>query len=96
MFLPEHKEALLQHKKEGQKKMKPEYDEQMLRLIGYTIHDAYKLKCRVKVTTYGEYEDREYNGVVTKIDQQLKRIKVENEDHFNWIKIDDILLIDPI
>lgn len=94
MMLPEHVAALNEQKRESMKKARPELDEQAFLEIFYSIDEAYNSQSLVKVIIFDDYEDREYIGVITKVDQQLKKIKLEqDEDQYEWVQVENILEI---
>lgn len=42
------------------------------------------------VTVWGDEEDQTIQGRITKLDKELKRIKVENEWEYSWIDFTDV------
>lgn len=97
MMLPEHKEALIKHRQERSKKEKPIIEDQMKRLIWFTIEEAHERGVKVKIDVFDEYEDKHHIGNITKVDQHRKELKlVDDEEEFIWISFDDILLIDIV
>jgi hypothetical protein len=95
MMLPEHKEALLQHAREKKKKPRPLFDEQHTEQFERMINDYIASDVKLFIVVYGEYEDRDLYGKITKFDPQLKRIKMEwptkeDDEEFEWISIYDI------
>ncbi len=45
---------------------------------------------QVKVVVFDEYQDKIYQGVITNINNQYRKIKLQMDDDFEWIKLDDI------
>ncbi|MBD0381888.1 YolD-like family protein [Paenibacillus sedimenti] len=50
----------------------------------------------VLIKLFDETGDQEISGLITKIDQELRRVKLSHEQGFDWIPIDDILSLDLI
>lgn len=94
MILPEHRERLIQHRKELNKRTKPERDEQALESIIRGLAAAIYTKEEVSIVVWDEYEDRVFQGKIIKLDQINKRIKVENEEGYSWILLEDIMQIE--
>ncbi|GAE34372.1 YolD-like family protein [Halalkalibacter akibai] len=88
MFLPEHKQALLQRKEELKKVEKPSLDEQELEEISQIVLDSLKHELDVKVTYWKDGFFRELTGIIDKVDLQLKRIKVKIGEEIDFIAID--------
>src|SRR5690625_777232 len=93
MMLPEHVSTLQKRKREKQKRIKPEFDEQYLSELATKIAEAKQEEYTVLVSVFDEYEDVEVIGQITYIDQQLRRLKLEHADDIEWIHLDDILYI---
>jgi hypothetical protein len=94
IMLPEHKAELLKYQEETRKKPRPELDEQEQEDIARGIGYSYGTKQPVSFILYGEFEDRTLTGVVTKVDQQLKRIKVEFGEEWEWVNFKDIIKVE--
>jgi hypothetical protein len=96
MMLPEHKESLLRHRKESQKKPHQVFDQQHLEQVERMISQYIYSEVELYIVVYGEYEDIDLHGKITKFDPQLKRMKVEwftkeGEEEFEWISVYDIV-----
>jgi len=91
MFLPEHKEAYLQHRVDVTKKEKPILDEQRVSELARTIATAIFTEKPVKLTVFDVFEDIELEGKIEKIDTHQKQIKIQIVDGFEWIKLENIL-----
>lgn len=69
MMLPEHVRALNQFKHEQKKKTRPEIDEQQLEYFNYRINESITKQTPVRIIVFGEYEDTEVVGIITRVDQ---------------------------
>lgn len=45
----------------------------------------------VTLNVYEEKADHQITGLITKIDQELRRVKVSHDEGSNWILFNDIL-----
>jgi hypothetical protein len=50
----------------------------------------------VLVKIFDETGDQQITGLITKIDQELRRVKLSHEQGFDWIPIDDILSLEMV
>jgi hypothetical protein len=97
MMLPEHVERIRQHEIDKKKKVKPEFDEQYVNELAMKVAEAQQEEYLVTVCIFDEFDDIEIPGRITKVDQQLRRLKIEdagNEDEIHWVYFDDVLSID--
>lgn len=92
MILPEHKESILQHRRELNRKQKPILDEQRIEEFVRTISTGMFTERPVRIKLFGEFEDREIVGVIEKVETATKQIKIDfGDDDFEWIKLKDVL-----
>lgn len=97
MMLPEHVQRLIQLQIEENRRERPELDEQQVEELGWQLQEAIESKAPVEITLFGEFRDRVIQGVVTRVDTQIMRVRVEYEDdEFEWVSVGDILGIDII
>lgn len=87
IILPEHREAIIEHRKKQKQQPRPELDPQQYEEIERIIHYSYQKKQKIELTLYGLYENRKIEGIVKKIDISTRRIKIENE----WIPFHEII-----
>lgn len=81
-ILPEHKEQANRHDLELCKCLKPVLDEQQHEEIIRTLAVAIFADKEATVTVWGDYENETIVGKLTRLDKQLKRIKVEKNDEY--------------
>lgn len=91
MILPEHKERLIQRRKELGRKQRPELDEQRLQDIAYMIRQSCQEGTPVTLQVFDDFEDRFVTGVVVRVDQQLRRVIIEVDDGLERIDLNDIV-----
>jgi len=92
MMLPEHVEAIKRHQKELSKKIKPEFDEQYIIELQHKIAESLHENRDVTVKIFDEYDDLSIEGIITTIDTQQKRIRIDNRfGEPNWVRFDEIL-----
>lgn len=94
MMLPEHAIEIRRHRDSRNNRMKPELDEQQLELISRSLMESYVDQSEVKLVLFDRFEDLEITGIVTRIDEQLKRVRVQTGDDWDWIKLADIMRIE--
>jgi hypothetical protein len=94
MFLPEHKQAILEQRKEATRFVPPELDEQKLEEIGYLIQEAIEQEQPVLVTYAGDYQVEEFCGFVDKVDIRDKYIHLSNGQHKKRISFDKLMSVD--
>lgn len=92
MFLPEHRHALLQQRKDAEKLVPPILDEQQLEAITYILQEAVEYEQPVLATYVTAYERTSFCGFVDKVDTMGKYIQLSNGSQVQ--KIPFHLLID--
>jgi len=94
MMLPEHREAILKSNKEVFLKEKPNLHEEELEIITQGIGESLATRCIITLIIFEPYVNREVVGIVVRVEQYLKRLRLElNEDDYEWIKLDDIIKV---
>ncbi len=92
MMLPEHVTQLQQYRLDCRRKKRPELDEQQLEEFQRMLRDYIQSNIPLFLTIYGEFEDRDVRGKITKMDPLIKRVKLEFEEgEFEWISFHDIV-----
>jgi len=91
MMLPQHKEEILKHQHELNRRVKPVIDEQEWQLIGGVLSDSFNRHLRVTLELFDPFETKTASGFVTVINTYTKEIKLRHEDDWEWIKFEDIL-----
>jgi hypothetical protein len=91
MMLPEHRESYLLHQQNLRKKSRPQLDDQEMERLSGIIAESILFKKEITLVIFGEFDNAELTGVITKIDQEHKTVKLSQENGFIWIKATDIL-----
>jgi hypothetical protein len=91
MMLPEHKEAIRNHRTGLKARPKPELDEQRIEELSSALAEALESGAETAVTVYGIYEDETSVGVVEKIDPVGRYVKLAAEGETVWIPFGDII-----
>lgn len=92
MFLPQHKQALLNRKEEQRKVKKPNLDEQALAELDQTIHRAIVKNILVRLTYYRNGSFHQFVGHVDRYDGASKQLRIVDRDgQIHTLKISDIV-----
>lgn len=92
LILPEHRVAILKQQDDFKKRKRPILDEQRLEELSYIIREAAQEDREVTVRVFGEFEDGEISGRITKIER--RRIQISDMWYKSWIPIEDIVSIE--
>ncbi|MNJ54969.1 YolD-like protein [compost metagenome] len=91
MMLPQHREAHILREKTAGKKERPQIDEQEADRLSRIIAESMLYGQEVTLLVFGQFNETELKGIVTKIDQQRKKIRlIQGHDVF-WVSITDII-----
>ncbi|MDH6674260.1 hypothetical protein M2277_004952 [Paenibacillus sp. LBL] len=91
-IMPEHREALIAHEKESNKRSMPVLDWQEKELINLVLLYSLHAHERVRINVFDPYEDRELIGFVTTINNYLKEVKLcVGDDRYERIKFSEIV-----
>ena len=93
MILAEHRKAIIKMQHEANRKQKPILHEDEWQIIFENINLSIHSKEEVCVTIFGEYEDRDIQGVVTSVNQYSKKFKIEFEGDFEWIDFSELISV---
>lgn len=96
MFLPEHKEQLLAHRRRQQVFEPPELDEDRIRRLNEQLGEAFASGRRVAVTSAGTWGPETRSGRITRVDPLRGRLQLETEDDSLWLPFGKLLQIDEI
>lgn len=64
--------------------------------IAKVIAEAVLSQQFVTIKIYNESGDKQFNGLITKIDQEIRRVKLSHEKGTDWIPFDDILCVELV
>lgn len=91
MILPEHREAMLRHQREQQRRGKPIMDEQAIEEIVRTLAQSFHEKVQVDLVVFSPFDDEHYSGVVIGINQSRGRVNLLLDDEEKEIPIAEII-----
>jgi len=94
MFLPEHREQLLEHRRRRNAVIPPEPDEDRIRLMNGVLSAALATGRRVAVTVAGTCAPEVRIGRIEKIDPVLGRLRLETDGGRPWIAFGRLLQVE--
>ncbi|MDB5054806.1 MAG: hypothetical protein JWM44_2856 [Bacilli bacterium] len=93
MMLPEHREEILKENKKVHKRIRPHMHEEELEIISSEIYRSYRLNEEIELVLFDDYEDIHYTGIVIRMDQFNRVIKIQSGEDYAFIKMDDIVKV---
>lgn len=90
MMLPEHVEAINDHNRNKDNKVRKELDEHELQLVETAIHQSMHRRQTLTISLYDPHEDLKVIGLIERVDQRAKQIKVDGE----WFNMKDIMSVE--
>lgn len=91
MMLPEHKERIRDELHQQDLHDRPILAEDEREDINRAISESLYTGARLALLMYDPIMDFELTGIVTKIDQQLQRLKLERDGEIIWLPFEDVL-----
>lgn len=92
MMLPEHKERIRSRRRGIGKKLRPEIDSLEQERFGAVIATSMAQGLPVRLTTFGEFEDEHFVGVVERIDVFFGRVKLKlGEGDIVWLELRELV-----
>ncbi|MFW5434469.1 YolD-like family protein [Paenibacillus apiarius] len=91
MMLPEHKEAYVRHQQSLERKRRPVLDAQEVEQIARAIAESIWNGTPIRLTVYGDWEERELIGTVVRFDKEQEQIKLQGTEEGEWIKFCNIV-----
>lgn len=91
MIIPQHKEALLRHQREQHRQERPSLDEQVVEDLSRRLQWSMEERELITLQLYDPFEQREVAGVVIDIDMIGRRVRLQDGDERNWIRVEDII-----
>ncbi|WCR29696.1 YolD-like family protein [Paenibacillus thiaminolyticus] len=91
MMLQQHKEALLRHQGEQHRRERPNLDDLVVEDISRRLQLSMENREPVTLQLYDPFEQREVSGIVVDIDMIGQRVRVQEGEERNWIRVEDIL-----
>lgn len=94
MMLPEHRECLLERRRDQRKHPKPELDDDELTIINQAISMSRHDKSEITLTVYDPYEDQQLVGYVVRVDQHRGRVLIQTADSDEWVELCNVISAD--
>ncbi|TDF94678.1 YolD-like family protein [Paenibacillus piri] len=88
LILPEHREQIVRSIHERNRHEKPILTEEEIQSIAAADAQSYRNVTEVTFEVFDPFENTEIRGIVTKVDQQLRRFRV---GEFEWVKFSEVL-----
>jgi hypothetical protein len=96
MFLPEHKEQLLEKRRRQNEFVIPLLDEDQLYEINRISSEALHTKRSVVITHAGQYESERFCGCITRIDYHNALLRIEGMSETLILRFDHLLNVEWI
>lgn len=96
MMLPQHKERINEHRTALQKISKPVLHTDEIEIISQNISLSLANYELIKVKIFGDYENREMQGVVKSVSEISNKFKLEIEEGYEWVDFDEVLSVELI
>ncbi|WP_028391629.1 YolD-like family protein [Bacillus cihuensis] len=91
MFLPEHKQALMNRKLKQKEFQQPFLDQDHYEKLNRIIMDSIKNEQSITITYSDTYEYRQFWGWITKINQHENWLKIMNDEDVLILNLERIL-----
>lgn len=96
ILLPEHREAYLSQRRQANRHLQPELDEQRLDELSNEVTAAIRRQSRVKIFVYDPYENKSFTGRIRTMDPIRRKLCLETNDERIWINIRSIVKIESV
>jgi hypothetical protein len=93
MMLPEYKQRIIIDERMQSLRSKPVPDSQEWELIDQVLAYSKRYREQITITQFEPVQDIKIWGVVMAIDRQLRRIKLQLENDYDWINVDDVIQV---
>ncbi|SYX85879.1 YolD-like family protein [Paenibacillus alvei] len=90
-IIPEHREAMLRHNREQQRRHRPMIDEQEWELIGNQLQGSMQERTTITALLFDPFEQIKVTGVVVDIDMYGRRFKLLQDEEWQWVKLEDVI-----
>ncbi|WP_079913059.1 YolD-like family protein [Paenibacillus sp. 32352] len=87
MILPEHRSRIIRNSKEQDRREKPTLAEEEIQVIAAVVAQSYHQEVEATFDVFNPFEHKEIRGVVTKVDQQLRRFRVGEHEWVNFSEV---------
>lgn len=94
MFLPEHKEQLLERRRKQQEFTAPEPDEDRLSELNLIITEALRSGRSVIITHAGLYGPERFCGLIRRVDGQNRLVRIEGINETLVLRFNKVINVD--
>jgi ethanolamine ammonia-lyase large subunit len=91
IILPEHKTQILGYYEKLAHRTKPILHEDEMQIITAAIAESFSTGCEITLVLFDKIEDRRITGVITKVDQLRKMVRLDYGYDWDWIRLDDVV-----
>lgn len=91
MILPEHREALREHRRDSFRQTRPVLDDQQREQIDRAIRYSYANHAPIEIAVFGDFGNVRMTGIVTRIDRDSLRILGDGRPGDIRVNITDII-----
>lgn len=88
---PEFKDAIRLQQREIKRSPRPQLDEQEFELIAAAIGESYSTRCPITLRLYDPFESVDVIGIVTKVEQHQKRVRIDYDNDWEWVDMKQIV-----
>ncbi|MCZ8511321.1 YolD-like family protein [Paenibacillus filicis] len=78
------------------RRSRPVRDDRTLESLIHCLGIAMFLEKEAVVTVWSDFEDQTFQGNITKLDKQLKSIKIQNKNEYAWVDFEQVLKIEIV
>jgi YolD-like protein len=94
MFLPEHREGILELQQKQKEYIQPELDEHQIEWINYIFQEALEGEKPIVVTYADKYHSEQFCGFVDRIDPYNQILHLSNGKHKKQISLSRLIHVD--
>lgn len=91
MFLPEHKQVIMNRKLKQKEFQQPDLDQDQFEILNQTILESIEYGCSITITYSDKYGSNVFLGLITKINHHEKWLKIINDEETIILKFEKIL-----
>ncbi|MEK4277623.1 YolD-like family protein [Paenibacillus sp. FSL R7-0026] len=93
MMLPQHKERIIQHRTQIHYQVRPIIHEDEWEIIAQNIDMSLNYTLQSTIEVFNEAGNRYIHGIVTTVSTYGKKIKIEIDNGFEWVDLDQLVAV---
>jgi ribosome maturation factor RimP len=94
IIMPQHREAIRDHRTSLGRRERVELDVDAIEDISRAISDAMTDDLPVSIRVFDEYDDVYVRGKIARFDQVARRLRIDDADGEVYVDFDDILSVE--